>query len=1662
MLIFYIFEKSKQELNFNKIMKKIILGFFMLLFPFLSYAQLPTNEGFENATFPPTAPGNWITMDNGTGTGVSWAETNDITRVNSGLKAAIMDREAIGAGNTSIDWLVTPQLTVGANSQLRFFTRQTLLGNNGATYEIRVSTNASQTNQAAYTTVQTWNETSLNLVYNVYEEKTVSLAAYPAGTQLYIAFVRLNTQPSTATTGDRWLIDDVKVVQQCLDPTVLNVGTITPTTAVLTWTANGTPLNYELEVIPAVNTFTNVATQTGATNNAVYSSLTPGTAYKYQVRANCGGGNFSAWVGPFNFLTTPAGSICASPLAITSLPFSQTSNTNLYGDDVDIIQGTGLCGAVPATTNYQEGAEVFYSYTPTVSGNITITMNPTGASSSLFVYNGCTNYPGTCIAGVANTNATPRTIASLAVVAGQTYIIAISSSTTPVAGIPYTLIVQDFNCAAPVGRPTTGITTTGANLSWTGPTAATTAWEVAIQPAGSGIPTGAGLPATTNTNWATPTLTIATAYQYWVRSSCGGGLFSAWAGPYLFNTETCLASEKCNYIFRLTDTSGGWDGARMEVKQNGIVVATLGSTFTSGTSLNVAVPLCQTLPFDLFWTVSGSAPTQVGITIFNNAPFSQIIYTKPAGIGNPSTTVPLYTTTFNCSQPACLPPTGLTTTAITTAGATLGWATSAGVNTWDVYVVPTGSPAPTSASVPTFNDVTTNPLVINTLLPDTTYQYYVRAVCNATTNSNWTVVSEFTTLPTCSRPTSPTVTGVTQSSATFNWIQPVNPPPGGGTATEWEIFVLPCSAPAPTAASIPTVTVNTNPYTRTGLTPLTCYNFYVRAKCSTTDISPATAVVIFNTPDVNDECVNAKLIPVNQNTNCLQTTLGSVAGATSSPEGNVGVGCSTTADDDDVWFKFVATDTKHYISLLGVDYAINPFGLSFAFYTGSCGTLTQIGACVTALTTSHVRTGLTPGQTYYVRVYSTATTASIQQFEICVGTNVILCPAALPLCAITPIILPANTGVPPSPNPVSPFSTASTAVGCLFDAPAPTFYYLQIPTSGNYVFSLELNTNITFTGTLLDVDFVAWGPYASSTAACANISTTNAPPTGNFCSYASTFTAPTETLTINGAVAGQVYVVMLTNFSQRKGFIRITQTSGPIPANCCPYTNFSYASAAFCKGGVNPVPSTQFGGTFGTFSSTAGLVIDPVTGLIDLAVSAVGTYTVKNTIQANGSCTFQESTWSVTISNPPTATISYPAPSAFCKDTITPQLVTQTGSTGGTYNSTPAGLTINFTTGAIIPSTSTIGTYSVKYSVNNVLGCPTYEALTTVTISPVPIATIVSSDADNTICSNETATLTVTPTNFAVNDATYSWTLNGNAIANTTNVLSPTATGTYQAIVNLNGCTTATPVTTTFTVNALPDFTVTSTNLVKCVNETAVLTVTPVNFVTTDPVTYSWTLDGVAVSPTNNTSTFSTTSYGTYAVTVNNAGCTTTKSVTISLDTANIPINTVGECVGANYIITAKPTNGSYVDTSAGVSYEWKNDSGSNVGLNQSTFNVTQYLANGGNPSFPQTFTVKITTKPDGCTDDQSYVVDNPICTIQRGLSPNNDGKNDFFDLRGLGVKELSIFNRLGSKIYSKENYTNEWRGQNSKSENSPVGTYYYVIELKTGESKTGWIYINR
>ena len=103
-------------------------------------------------------------------------------------------------------------------------------------------------------------------------------------------------------------------------------------------------------------------------------------------------------------------------------------------------------------------------------------------------------------------------------------------------------------------------------------------------------------------------------------------------------------------------------------------------------------------------------------------------------------------------------------------------------------------------------------------------------------------------------------------------------------------------------------------------------------------------------------------------------------------------------------------------------------------------------------------------------------------------------------------------------------------------------------------------------------------------------------------------------------------------------------------------------------------------------------------------------------------------------------------------------------------------------------------------------------------------------------------------------------------------------------------------------------------------------------------------------------------------------------------------------------------------------------------------------------------------TNSNNCTSLISQMITKQVSNIiPQGISPNNDGVNDTFDLTGLDVESIEIFNRYGTQVYTKSNgYVNEWFGQDMSGNKLPTGTYYYIIRYQNGKEKASWVYINR
>ena len=131
---------------------------------------------------------------------------------------------------------------------MRYFTSQTIPGDQGTIYQVRVSSNPNPLNFNSYAVLATFTETQLSTQTASqldYEEKIHNLNFTG---NWYIAFVKVYTQPGASLAGDRWLIDNVRIVDKCAEPTQLGVTNISTGTATLNWT--GTAPLYTIEYGP--------------------------------------------------------------------------------------------------------------------------------------------------------------------------------------------------------------------------------------------------------------------------------------------------------------------------------------------------------------------------------------------------------------------------------------------------------------------------------------------------------------------------------------------------------------------------------------------------------------------------------------------------------------------------------------------------------------------------------------------------------------------------------------------------------------------------------------------------------------------------------------------------------------------------------------------------------------------------------------------------------------------------------------------------------------------------------------------------------------------------------------------------------------------------------------------------------------------------------------------------------------------------------------------------------------------------------------------------------------------------------------------------------------------------------------------------------------------
>ncbi len=115
-------------------------------------------------------------------------------------------------------------------------------------------------------------------------------------------------------------------------------------------------------------------------------------------------------------------------------------------------------------------------------------------------------------------------------------------------------------------------------------------------------------------------------------------------------------------------------------------------------------------------------------------------------------------------------------------------------------------------------------------------------------------------------------------------------------------------------------------------------------------------------------------------------------------------------------------------------------------------------------------------------------------------------------------------------------------------------------------------------------------------------------------------------------------------------------------------------------------------------------------------------------------------------------------------------------------------------------------------------------------------------------------------------------------------------------------------------------------------------------------------------------------------------------------------------------------------------------------------------------PEETTTYVLTVTT-PEGCQNSKELIVSvNLEILINNYMSPNGDGKNDTWIIKGgyiLDECEIQIYDSWGNKIYESIGYENDWDGTR-EGDPLPPGVYYYVIVCGGDDPLTGSITLNR
>jgi len=359
-----------------------------------------------------------------------------------------------------------------------------------------------------------------------------------------------------------------------------------------------------------------------------------------------------------------------------------------------------------------------------------------------------------------------------------------------------------------------------------------------------------------------------------------------------------------------------------------------------------------------------------------------------------------------------------------------------------------------------------------------------------------------------------------------------------------------------------------------------------------------------------------------------------------------------------------------------------------------------------------------------------------------------------------------------------------------------------------------------------------------------------------------------------------------------------------------------------------------------------------------------------------------------------------------------------------------------------------IGDTVVSYSGTNSVGTSVFCTFTVTVEDPfqgllLEASSVIPSSQTLVLCNDDAVNLFVSGGSFDGSE-TYQWELDSMVLNGETNsgLSDITSSGVYTVTISLGTCNESFSVTIQkVLINSeisypVVDCTFAMANIDGTLGGVFSFVSLPQDNATIDPVTGDI-----------NNGTFGETYLVNYTVVDGPCVSTSETNVTLwSLDDADFQVNAES--------VTCDNVEVVLLGVSGGM-FSLSSPSSDNAVIDSVTGQIT-------NASPDTTYTILYTTN-DLCSNTYEVTVTTlKNCVIPSGISPNNDGINDSFEISWLRATNITIYNRHGVKVYGKENYRNEWSGFSDDNQELPVGTYYYSIETIDNTPILGWVYINR